>query len=83
MKTIIEELISEDSNLLLVDDGSADKTWQLIEEFFSEDSRKYKVIRLSKNKEHQIALYAGMIAAFDTGAGYVVTIDIYRRIIQI
>ena len=81
LKTIIEELInkkliSEDSNLLLVDDGSTDKTWQLIEELCSEDSRKYKAIRLSKNKGHQIALYAGMIEAYDAGADYVVTIDI-------
>ena len=81
LKTIIEELISEkliseDSNLLLVDDGSTDRTWQLIESLYSEDSKKYKAIRLSKNKGHQVALYAGMIAAYDTGADYVITIDI-------
>jgi len=81
LKNIIEELISErliseESNLLIIDDGSTDKTWQLIEKLYSEDSRRYKAIKLSKNKGHQTALYAGMIEAYGNGADYVVTIDI-------
>jgi len=81
LKSIIEELIrerliSEESNLLIIDDGSTDKSWQLIEKLYSEDSRKYKAIKLSKNKGHQTALYAGMIEAYGNGADYVVTIDI-------
>jgi len=81
LKSIIEELISEsliseESNLLIIDDGSTDKSWQLIEKLYSEDSRRYKAIKLSKNKGHQTALYAGMIEAYGNGADYVVTIDI-------
>ena len=56
--------ISEDSFVLFVDDGSKDKTWQLIEE----EHNLYKEIRgvkLAGNVGHQFALTAGLITAKD------------------
>ena len=48
-----------DGCLLLVDDGSHDRTWELIEDF----AKKYdnvSGIKLSHNEGHQNALWAGM-----------------------
>ena len=81
LRSIVDDLISEnliknDSCILLVDDGSKDGTWRLIEKLHVRNSNKYKAIKLSKNKGHQIALYAGMMEAYKMKADYVITIDI-------
>lgn len=54
--------ISEDSFVLFVNDGSKDKTWQLI----SEEHSMYpqiKGVNLAKNVGHQYALTAGLMTA--------------------
>jgi hypothetical protein len=57
--------------LLIVDDGSIDRTWQVIAEAASAD-RRVRGIRLSRNFGHQAALSAGM----DHAAGdAVITMD--------
>ncbi|MBO6147997.1 MAG: glycosyltransferase family 2 protein [Lachnospiraceae bacterium] len=66
--------ISEDSRLLLVDDGSADRTWEIIEEFHERNGRILG-LKLSRNEGHQTAIYAGMADAIDRGAEVVITID--------
>lgn len=66
-----KELIKSESHLLLVDDGSSDDTWRLIEKFSTED-RRVKGIKLSRNRGHQNALLAGLMSA--TGDA-VVSID--------
>jgi len=53
-------LISEDSRILFVDDGSTDNTWHIIEEL-SQQSDNYSGIRLSRNRGHQNALLAGLM----------------------
>ncbi len=50
--------------LLLVDDGSRDTTWQLIKEA-AEKHSYVKGIKLSHNRGHQNALWAGMEASID------------------
>jgi glycosyltransferase involved in cell wall biosynthesis len=45
--------------IILVDDGSRDHTFQLIEKICSEDSR-IKYISFSRNFGHQLALFAGV-----------------------
>jgi glycosyltransferase involved in cell wall biosynthesis len=54
----------EGSGVLLVDDGSGDATWQLIEDWSCRDSR-VSGLRLSRNKGHQPALLAGLVAVAD------------------
>lgn len=54
--------ISPDSRILFVNDGSKDKTWQLIRQFAKEDQR-VQGICLSRNRGHQNALFAGLMAA--------------------
>lgn len=64
-------LVSADSTLLLVDDGSKDRTWELLREASAEDSR-VQALRLSRNRGHQRALLAGLREA---RADAVVSID--------
>lgn len=54
----IAHLISDDSKILLVDDGSNDNTWKIINEEGS-NNPKISGIRLTRNSGHQIALMAG------------------------
>ncbi|NMG63895.1 glycosyltransferase [Azoarcus indigens] len=54
--------IDADSHALLVDDGSKDRTWTLIEEC-SAQSKWIRGIKLSRNRGHQNALLAGLFHA--------------------
>ncbi len=55
-------LISAKSRILFVDDGSKDKTWELIRSYAAEDGR-IMGIRQSRNRGHQSAVLAGMMEA--------------------
>ena len=50
------------SSITFVDDGSADSTWQLIENLHHADPRVHG-IKLSRNRGHQNALLAGLLSA--------------------
>jgi polyisoprenyl-phosphate glycosyltransferase len=50
------------TEVVMVDDGSRDSTYQLMTEANREDSR-FKIIQLSRNFGHQLAITAGMDAA--------------------
>lgn len=63
--------IAPDSNIWLVDDGSRDRTWQVIESLAARYTN-VSGVKLSRNRGHQNALLAGMMCA-DGDA--VVTID--------
>ncbi len=54
--------ISSESRILLVDDGSGDRTWEIIEGLNSE-SPLFQGLKLSRNKGHQNALLAGLVTA--------------------
>ena len=54
--------VASSSRILFVDDGSKDKTWELIMEYHH-DNRYIEGLKLSCNKGHQNALLAGLIAA--------------------
>jgi glycosyltransferase involved in cell wall biosynthesis len=55
-------LVSSDSATYFVDDGSKDRTWQLIEEMSNANARVHG-IKLSRNRGHQNALMAGLFGA--------------------
>ncbi len=67
------EKISQDSRILFVDDGSTDRTWNVIEGLFSTDSLVCG-LRLNRNRGHQNALLAGLLTAKDE-ADAVVSLD--------
>ncbi len=72
-RMITEGLISEDSMMVFVNDGSSDRTWELIQELHRE-SPFVKGINLLRNVGHQNAIMAGMMTAKDW-VDAVVTID--------
>lgn len=53
-------LVSSDSTVTFVDDGSKDRTWVLIEEA-SQANPAVRGIKLSRNRGHQNALMAGLL----------------------
>ena len=72
-RMISEGLISSDSMMVFVNDGSRDRTWQIISELHS--SNKYvRGINLARNVGHQNAIMAGMMTA-RAWADAVITID--------
>ena len=52
----------EDSRVLFVDDGSKDRTWELIQELHDRQPL-FEGLRLSRNRGHQNALLAGLMTA--------------------
>jgi glycosyltransferase involved in cell wall biosynthesis len=54
--------IAGDSNIWLVDDGSKDATWKLIEAF-TRESDLFVGVKLSRNRGHQNALLSGLMSA--------------------
>jgi len=72
-RMIAEDLISDDSMMVFVNDGSRDGTWPLIRQLHSEN--KYvRGINLARNVGHQNAIMAGMMTARQW-ADAVITID--------
>lgn len=57
---ISSETIDKDSHVVFVNDGSTDKTWELITALHEEDSL-FSAINLSRNRGHQNALLAGLM----------------------
>lgn len=63
MRSLQEKnLITDDSRIMFVDDGSSDKTWGIISELVRTD-KIFSGVKLSKNKGHQNALLAGLMTA--------------------
>ena len=74
MNALIESgKISADSRVLLVNDGSADNTWNLIREIHAEDPL-FQGLSLSRNRGHQNTLYGGLMTLKDY-ADAVISID--------
>ncbi len=59
-----KDKISDDSRVLFVNDGSKDRTWEIIKEL-SEQNEHYKGICQSRNRGHQNAVLAGLMEAKD------------------
>ncbi|MFD1484266.1 glycosyltransferase family 2 protein [Lacticaseibacillus baoqingensis] len=66
-------VLSQRADVLIVDDGSRDHTWPIIEKLHRTNSR-VRGIRFSRNFGHQFALIAGIQEAVKT-ADMIVTID--------
>ncbi|MDO5134124.1 MAG: glycosyltransferase [Eubacteriales bacterium] len=56
--------IDRQSRILFIDDGSGDRTWELIRNY-SEKNSSYAGISLSRNRGHQNALLAGLLSAIN------------------
>lgn len=61
-KLMSEHTISDDSKVILVDDGSSDGTWELIKRMHYSD-RMFSGCKLTRNQGHQNALLSGLDCA--------------------
>lgn len=61
-KMIKDKLISKDSKIMYVNDGSKDTTWELICKF-NKENKFVTGVNLSRNRGHQNALLAGLMTA--------------------
>lgn len=67
-------LVSDESRILFVDDGSKDDTWALIKGYATED-KHFMGIAQSRNRGHQNAVLAGLMEALNSGADITISID--------
>ena len=68
-----EHKITFDSRIVFIDDGSRDRTWQIIEELHRENP-VFQGIKLTRNRGHQNALLCGLMTLKDK-ADAVISID--------
>ena len=63
MESLMErEMISRESRIMFVNDGSRDRTWEIIRELHESDPI-YQGVKLSRNRGHQNALLGGLMTA--------------------
>lgn len=67
------DMISEESRILFVNDGSKDKTWEIIKQLAKNDEH-FEGISQSRNRGHQNAVLAGLMEAKDR-ADITISID--------
>ena len=72
-RMIAEKLISDDSMMVFVNDGSRDRTWEIIRELHAEN-KFVRGINMSRNVGHQNAIMAGMMTVREW-ADAVITLD--------
>ncbi|WEV64969.1 glycosyltransferase family 2 protein [Bifidobacterium sp. ESL0732] len=70
-----EQAIDANSFIILVDDGSTDKTWQEITALHDQEPELFHGVKFSHNRGHQNALYAGLMQARVLKADVAVSMD--------
>lgn len=75
LATLVDkQLVSDESRILFVDDGSRDDTWALIQGYAAEN-KHFMGIAQSRNRGHQNAVLAGLMEALELGADITISID--------
>ena len=72
-KLISDKIITEKSRVMYVNDGSKDKTWEIIKDI-NKKEKLFTGISLSRNRGHQNALLAGLMTA-KKYADFVISMD--------
>ncbi len=69
--------IDQGSRILFANDGSKDRTWEIIKELHSDPENEgvFTGISLSHNRGHQNVLYAGLMAALERGCDAAISMD--------
>jgi len=62
---ISNNVVSDNSRIVFVDDGSVDDTWLIIEKLHIDNPEIYAGIKLAKNSGHQNALLCGLLSVKD------------------
>lgn len=61
-RMIAQDLVSQESRIMMVDDGSRDATWQIIDDLTKKDTH-FAGVKLAHNRGHQNALFCGLMCA--------------------
>lgn len=72
---IAKEKISNESYIYLIDDGSKDKTWEIIEGLHNIYGNRVKGTKFIRNYGNQKALIAGLLGVKELGCDCVISID--------
>ena len=80
IKAVFDSLVQKGkidlkSKMVFVDDGSKDKTWEIISEL-AKNNKKVVGLKLSRNKGHQFAVEAGLQWAYEKRADFTITMDV-------
>lgn len=66
--------ISDKSRVMFVNDGSRDRTWEIISQLHEEEPQVFSGVNLARNRGHQNALLAGLMTAMNH-ADMVISMD--------
>ena len=69
------QAVARDSFVIFVDDGSHDKTWDVITSLHEKDPSLFRGVKLAHNRGHQNALFAGLMHALSMNVDAVVSMD--------
>ena len=69
------QAVARDSFVIFVDDGSHDKTWDVITSLQEKDPSLFRGVKLAHNRGHQNALFAGLMHALSMNVDAVVSMD--------
>lgn len=67
-------MISEKSRVMFVNDGSKDRTWEIISQLHEQEPGVFSGVNLARNRGHQNALLAGLMTAVNH-ADMVISMD--------
>ena len=66
--------VAQNSRILLVNDGSRDDTWGVMEKLHEQD-KAFSCLKLTRNRGHQNALLAGLMQALSDGFDATISMD--------
>ena len=69
------QAVARDSFVIFVDDGSHDKTWDVITSLHEKDPSLFRGVKLAHVRGHQNALFAGLMHALSMNVDAVVSMD--------
>lgn len=67
--------ISAKSFILLIDDGSTDRTWEIASNLHTADPEMFHAVKFSHNRGHQNAVYAGLMESLRRGCDAAISMD--------
>lgn len=72
---VCQNIIDKSSFIYMVDDGSSDNTWQIINTFHKQNPQRFKGLKFTRNFGNQNAILAGLEASRKLDINCAITID--------